>query len=65
MMKQKDSQQLPLFELDVKEFEHQGVGKGYEGVGMKIYPSLKSEKPRWTHRGLDADRAPPIHLPEV
>lgn len=23
-----------------------GVGKGYEGVGMKIYPSLKSEKPR-------------------
>lgn len=38
------------FEVLKKKFYcdggREGVGKGYEGVGMKIYPPPKSEKPR-------------------
>ena len=43
-------QENKAFEVLKKKFYCDGdrelVGKGYKGAGMKIYPALKSEKPR-------------------
>ncbi|MEZ0232507.1 MAG: DUF3800 domain-containing protein [Methylophilaceae bacterium] len=37
------------------------VGIGYENWGLKIFPQI-AKSPDETHRGLDADRDPPVHL---